>query len=237
VAAMWSVGELARATGVTVRALHHYDEIGLLAPSARTAAGHRRYSDEDLRRLYRIVALRGLGLTLPDIAGVLARDRDLRTAVDEHVHGVDAQIAALARVRTRLVGIRDALDRGGASTEQIIDVIEEMRMAEQYYTPEQLEQLEQRRRELGEDAIAAAEREWPELIAAVEAQRAQGTDPGDLRVQELAARWRELVEQFTGGDPGIARSLRSYYDDRPNAHGMSPELMAYVRLAWEAGEG
>ena len=235
-AAMWSVGELARATGVTVRGLHHYDESGLLAPSARTAAGHRRYSDEDLRRLYRIVALRGLGLTLPDIAGVLARDRDLRTAVDEHVHGVDAQIAALARVRTRLVGIRDALDRGGASTEQIIDVIEEMRMAEQYYTPEQLEQLEQRRRELGEDAIAAAEREWPELIAAVEAQRAQGTDPGDLRVQELAARWRELVEQFTGGDPGIARSLRSYYDDRPNAHGMSPELMAYVRRAWEAGD-
>ena len=50
--AMWSVGELARATGVTVRALHHYDEVGLLAPSARTAAGHRRYSDEDLRRLY-----------------------------------------------------------------------------------------------------------------------------------------------------------------------------------------
>jgi MerR family transcriptional regulator, thiopeptide resistance regulator len=183
VAPMWSVGELARETGVTVRALHHYDEVGLLAPSARTAAGHRRYSDGDLRRL---------------------------------------------------VGIRDALDRGGASTEQIIDVIEEMRMAEQYYTPEQLEQLEQRRRGLGEDAIAAAEREWPELIAAVEAERAQGTDPGDPRVQELAARWRELVEQFTGGDPGIARSLRSYYDDRPNAHGMSPELMAYVRRAWEA---
>jgi hypothetical protein len=92
-----------------------------------------------------------------------------------------------------------------------------------------------RRRELGENAIAAAEREWPELIAAVEAQRAQGTDPAEPRVQELAARWRQLVEQFTGGDPGIASSLRAYYDDGPNAHGMSPELMAYVRRAWKAG--
>jgi DNA-binding transcriptional MerR regulator len=176
---MRSVGELARATGVTIRALHHYEEIGLLAPSARTASGHRRYSDEDMQRLYRIVALRGLGLSLADVADVLARDGDLGSAVDEHVRGIDAQVAALARVRRRLVGIRDALDRG-------------------------------------------------------EAQRAAGTDPADPRVHQLAERWRELVEQFTGGDPGIASSLRSYYDDNPNARGMSPELMAYVRRAWEA---
>jgi MerR family transcriptional regulator, thiopeptide resistance regulator len=235
VARMWSVGELARATGVSVRALHHYDEIGLLTPSERTAAGHRRYGDDDLRRLYRIVALRGLGLGLAEIGGVLADAGDLRAAVNEHVERVDAQAAALARLRGRLVGIRNALDRGGASAEQIIDVIEEMRMAEQYYTPEQLERLRDRAREIGDEAIAAAEREWPQLIAAVEAERAKGTDPADPRVQELAARWRELVEQFTGGDAGIASSLKSYYDDHPNAHGMSPELGEYVRRAWEAG--
>jgi MerR family transcriptional regulator, thiopeptide resistance regulator len=166
---------------------------------------------------------------------VLADSGDLRAAVDEHVERVDAQAAALARLRGRLVGIRDALDRGGASAEQIIDVIEEMRMAEQYYTPEQLEQLRERAREMGDEAIAAAEREWPQLIAAVEAERANGTDPAEPRMQELAARWRELVEQFTGGDAGIASSLRRYYDDHPNAHGMSPELGEYVRRAWEAG--
>jgi DNA-binding transcriptional MerR regulator len=234
VASMWSVGQLARATGVSVRTLHHYDEVGLLTPTERTAAGHRRYGDEDLRRLYRIVALRGLGLGLTEIARVLADGGDLRAAVDEHVARVDAQAAALGRLRSRLVGIRAALDRGGATSEQIIDVIEEMRMAEQYYTPEQLEQLRERATTLGDEAIASAEREWPQLMAAVEAERAKGTDPADPRVQELARRWRELVEQFTGGDAGIAASLKSYYDDHPNAHGMSPELSEYVRRAWEA---
>jgi DNA-binding transcriptional MerR regulator len=234
VPAVWSVGELAQATGVTVRALHHYDEIGLLAPSGRTGAGHRRYSDADLQRLYRIVALRSLGLGLAEIADALARNGGLREAIDDHLRRVDAHADAIAALRGRLVGIRDALDRGGATTEQIIDVIEEIRMAEQYYTPEQREQLAQRARELGDETIAAAEREWPQLIAAVEAERAAGTDPAAPRVQELAARWRELVEQFTGGDPGIASSLRSYYDDNPNAHGMSPELVEYVRCAWEA---
>ena len=67
----WSIGELAAASGVTVRTLHHYDEIGLLTPGERTGAGHRRYTDADLRRLYRIRALRMLGLSLEEIAGVL----------------------------------------------------------------------------------------------------------------------------------------------------------------------
>jgi len=53
---------------VTVRALHHYDEVGLLVPSERTSAGHRLYAERDVRRLYRILALRSLGLGLEEIA-------------------------------------------------------------------------------------------------------------------------------------------------------------------------
>src|SRR5689334_476473 len=65
--ARWSIGELARAGGVTVRTLRHYDEIGLVTASERTSAGHRRYTARDLRRLYRVRALRALGMSLEDI--------------------------------------------------------------------------------------------------------------------------------------------------------------------------
>lgn len=64
----WRVGEVATATGLTVRALRHYDEIGLLVPSERSDAGHRRYTADDLARLYAIRALRHLGLPLADVA-------------------------------------------------------------------------------------------------------------------------------------------------------------------------
>lgn len=57
----WTVGELAQATGLTVRALHHYDAIGLVRPSSRTSVGQRRYTEQDLRRLYRVRALSALG--------------------------------------------------------------------------------------------------------------------------------------------------------------------------------
>jgi DNA-binding transcriptional MerR regulator len=69
----WKIGELARATGLTVRTLHHYDEIGLLAPGRRTYGGHRLYTADDVRRLYRVVALRALGLSLDEVAAWLAR--------------------------------------------------------------------------------------------------------------------------------------------------------------------
>ncbi len=63
----WKVGDLAGRTGLSVRTLHHYDEIGLLSPSGRTGLGHRLYSAGDVLRLERIRSLRALGLSLEEI--------------------------------------------------------------------------------------------------------------------------------------------------------------------------
>src|SRR2546430_1852936 len=67
------VGELARRTGLTIRALHHYDEIGLLNPSLHTASGHRLYTADDVARLQQVVSLRQLGFSLEEIRDCLNR--------------------------------------------------------------------------------------------------------------------------------------------------------------------
>ena len=67
----YSVGDVARLAGVTVRALHHYDEVGLLQPSGRSAAGYRQYSGRDLERLQQVLCYRELGFSLDDIAVIL----------------------------------------------------------------------------------------------------------------------------------------------------------------------
>jgi len=67
----WSVGAVARLAGVTVRALHHYDRIGLLRPSVRSSAGYRGYDQADLARLQRVLAYRELGFSLEDIGRLL----------------------------------------------------------------------------------------------------------------------------------------------------------------------
>jgi MerR family transcriptional regulator, thiopeptide resistance regulator len=236
----WKIGELAGATGVTVRALHHYEEIGLLVPAERTGSGHRVYDEENVRRLYRVLALRQLGLRLDEVRTLLDDGADLREAVRRHLGDVERRLAAQEDLRRRLAALLELLERGDdPGTDDVIATIERMTMLEKYYTREQLAQLEERRRELGDEAIERAQREWAELIEAVEAERRAGTDPADPRVQALAARWQALIEQFTGGDPGIRRSLQRMYEEEgvetASRGAVSPELMAYAQRAISAG--
>jgi len=67
----YSVGQVARYAGVSVRTLHHYHEIGLLTPHGRTSAGYRRYAESDLRRLQQVLFYRELGFPLDEIASIL----------------------------------------------------------------------------------------------------------------------------------------------------------------------
>jgi DNA-binding transcriptional MerR regulator len=96
------IGELGAATGVTVRTLHHYDEIGLLVPS-RSEAGQRLYTPEDLIRLYQIVALRRLGFGLAEIAAYLnSRDFDPQEVVRRQLAELKRQLELQERLQIRL---------------------------------------------------------------------------------------------------------------------------------------
>lgn len=128
----WKVGDLARATGLTIRALHHYDELGLLVPSARTQAGHRLYDQEDVRRLYRIVALRRLSLPLEEVAIVLEDESiSLADTVRRHLERVECDLERQERLRRRLAQILAALDRSAEPTvDEFIDALVVMAMVE-----------------------------------------------------------------------------------------------------------
>ena len=233
------VGALAKATGLSVRTLHHYHEIGLLVPDERSYSGRRLYSERNVRRLYRIVALRQLGLSLEEIASVLDRDSDLTVAIRRHLAQVEESLSLQRRLRRKLGRMLEQLEQGREPTlDQFIQAIEETTVIEKYYTPEQQEQLARRRAELGEERIREAERDWAELIDEVRAEQATGTDPTDPRVLELARRWRGLIEQFTGGDESIRQSLATMYREQgPEATSrrtVDTELMLYVGRALAA---
>ena len=236
----WRIGEVAKASGLTVRALHHYDEIGLLVPSRRSGAGYRLYSDDDVRRLYRILALRGLGFTLEEIGGALLREgEDPRPAVRRHLERIDEQLRLARRLRSSLTHILDVLEQSAEpSGDLFIDAIEVMTRMERYYTPEQLAQLSERADAFGEEGIKRAQEDWAQLIAEVEAERSAGTDPADPRLTPLVERWNALIEQFTGGDPGIRASLQRLYDaegpERASHGAVSAETMAYAKRAMDA---
>jgi DNA-binding transcriptional MerR regulator len=211
----WKVGDLARETGLTVRTLHHYDDIGLLVPSDRTYGGHRVYTVSDVRKLYRILALRELGMSLEEIADWLERGQaDPRDVVRRHLAEVDERIGRYAQLRERLASLLATLNRQeDPSAKDFLDAIEAMTVIEKYYTAEQLDRLALRREEFGEAAIREVESEWPRLFQRAEALRDEGRDPADPDVQALVTRMDELVASFHGGDPEIQAALRRMWEE------------------------
>lgn len=121
----FTVGELSKLTGVTVRALHHYDEIGLVRPSQRTAAGYRLYEDADVLRLQQVLVLRELGVPLPEIGPAIDAAADRAALLRKHR-------AALAEKRTRLDAMLAAVDAA-------LEVLEKGK--KQMMTPEELKAM------------------------------------------------------------------------------------------------
>jgi DNA-binding transcriptional MerR regulator len=230
---VFRIGELSRAAGVTVRALHHYDRLGLLTPSERTSGGHRLYTEADVQRLYRLLALREIGLPLAEIGPALDADGSLTDTVRRHLEHVEHSISRLEAMREKLVGLL-----ADESPQRFLDALEAMSMFEKYYSPEQLAQLAERKQQLGDEHIKAVEQEWAEIFAAVREHRLNGTDPADPGPQAIRRRTDELVEEFTGGDPGIRDSLRNLYanegPERASRGMVNAEDMAYLEAIRQA---
>src|SRR5215210_2197998 len=162
----WKVGELARRTGLSVRTLHYYDEIGLLSPSRRTGSGHRLYTTGDVVRLQQIKSLRYLGFSLEEVREYLDRpDLSPRRVVELHLSRLREQIEFQQKLCARLEEISVRLgSTAEVSAEEFVRTMEVISMSERLekdYTPEQRYELEERRRALGEERIPQAETEWP----------------------------------------------------------------------------
>ncbi|HEU0086677.1 MAG TPA: MerR family transcriptional regulator [Pseudonocardiaceae bacterium] len=228
----WSIGALARASGVTVRALHHYDRIGLLMPEQRTVSGHRRYSERDVRRLYRIRALRALGLSLQEIAGVLAGQGDnlaeLRELLAAQLRGVDEQAARLEEMRDRIEGLLQQIDaRRMPDPDQFMATLELISVYENYFTQNQRDQLAARRAELGPEVVEAAKREWAGLVEELLPQVAADMPVDDPRVADLLARWDALGARL---HPSAEQGQQTAQAARRMWQENSAELCA--RLPW-----
>ena len=229
------VGELASRTGLSVRTLHHYDEIGLLTPSTRTPSGHRLYGRDEVRRLQQIASLRQLGLSLEEIGSCLGRPSfSLERVLELQIDRLEEDIRHKERLRSLLRGLRRRVQRGEVVTvDDLTRTIEGTVAMEKYYTPAQLERLAGRAEEVESEAVKRAEDEWTRLFTAFGDAMDRGVDPDAEEVLALASRSAELVEAFTGGDDDVRASLKRMYDTEGPAKVLARQGMPLKRGLWE----
>lgn len=218
---MWTIGRLAQATRTTVRALRHYDQIGLLRPTERTQNGHRRYGPDDLRRLYRIRALRTFGLSLDEIATALAAPASMTALLHAHLAALSRRAAEIEALRTQLTRLLDHDDPTG-----YLKALEMMAMLDSYLTPEQQDSLAARREHLGLEAVANAKAEWRTLVESLLACVRTGLAPDSQEARALVARWDAIGAMFHAGGTGTETATRRMWAEN------SEEISA--RLPWSA---
>ncbi|WP_433520625.1 MerR family transcriptional regulator [Nocardia pseudovaccinii] len=231
----WTVGPLAEASGVTVRTLHHWDAIGVLSPSQRTPSGYREYTDDDLVRLYQVLALRSLGLSLDTIVVCLDAGVDSARVIGDHLRGVEASLAALEAVRQKLVRLAaEMVTERGATPETLLQALETIggassaseQVLSRHLDTDQKRRLGDRATALGPAKHYLLEIEWPELYRRADRHRREGVDPADDRVRRLARRMDELSALFTGEDAGVSAGVRGAWCDDPAAMSRDPAAPA-----------
>jgi len=243
----WTVGQVADLFGVTVRTLHHYDEIGLLTPSERSRAGYRLYTYDDLTRLQQVVVYRRLEMPLEEIGRLLDGDED----------AVDHLLRQRATVMTRLdelSGLVEAIDRAL-----------EREMNNEPATPEEMKELfgegfsdeyQQEAQERWGDTDAwrqSAERtkrytkaDWAQVKAEMEqthaafvrAKRAGEPATGEAAMAAAEQARLHIHRRFYDLSPEFHRNLADLYVSDPRFtktyEDLEPGLAAYVRDAIHA---
>jgi len=214
--------EFAKEAGVTVRTLHVYDRLGLLPPAARTDSGYRLYGEAQLERLEQILALRFVGFRLEHIKELLQGPkwplvvalRMQREIVAQQRRKLDAAMQAIEQAESTLAA-DDSADRW----KMLRNIIEALKVendwswTQNYYNEAAQEKLAQLRSRTPKEVIEQGQRDWAALIAEVEEAAAQNEDPASERAHALAARWRDLIGQFTRGDADISQGLKHLWSD------------------------
>lgn len=221
-----TVGAVAEVTGVTVRTLHHYDRIGLLVPSHRSASGYRRYTDGDVERLHEILLWRALGFALEQIGRMLDGGRDRLAVLHEQRRRLCARAEQLA---STIAAVDAAIDLHGRHTTMTDDEIRST------FHPDDVAAFHT------EDYAAEAERRWGDTDAWRQAtQRTAGYGPEQWRQiaeegEQLTARFAALFAGGVASDApeaiAVARNQRDHlerwwYDCPPQMHAGLADLWA-----------
>ncbi|MEV0671611.1 MerR family transcriptional regulator [Mycobacterium sp. NPDC050441] len=201
-----SVGAIAALTGISVRTLHHYDHIGLVVPSVRTAASYRGYTDADIERLHLVLVYRSVGMALDEIRALLdAPDSDVLAHLRRQHRLLCDRAAQLQQTIKAVEELMSAHDRGIQLTaEEQVEIFgttafgqEYAEEAEQRWADtEEWKQSQQRAAQLTKQDWIELKAENDALLAALAEGKRAGLTPGSAQADALAARHRASISRF-----------------------------------------
>lgn len=239
----YTVRQLAKLAGVSVRTLHHYDHIGLLKPSMRTDAGYRLYKEKDLLRLQQILFFKELDFPLSEIQDILDDPQfDQTRALASHRKILLERVVRLTRLLSTIdktilklegkMPLTDAELYEGFTPEQVERY---QREVNEKYDPKLVAESNRRVRNMSKEQWNAVKNEGQRvtlLLASLADKK-----PNDAQVQQVIAQHHAHIEQFFPCSAEIYRGLAQMYTDHPEFRAfydkVRPGLADFMRPAME----
>lgn len=250
---MYSIGEMSKKTGVTIRTLDYYDEIGLVKPSSTTTGGHRQYEEEDVMRLEQVLALKYMGFSLGQIRSILQESTATwQQSIQHQLEMIAQQQKRLQALERALKGVLYSIEfEDGVNWPVILDIISlfqqtpdiDSKLYDKYFNNEEIESIVQMNKEIDPGILG----QWTSIIYEVRAVMHE--DPASDNAQRVAERWMEQVYAMYGKDEELLDKMwQSLVDNKDSIafYPMDKDVISFIeravpimyeRLEAQKGEG
>lgn len=239
------IKQFAELTNVTVRTLHHYDQIGLLKPRKHPENDYRIYTQDDLLRLQQIVTLKFMGFSLRQIGELITRENfEIRRSLKIQIEAIKDKASSLQLAYKALRQVSDLLEKEGrVDWKKIIKIIEVIQMGEetkkewqeQYFSEEELKTFQEIGQKYTLEQIEDYQNRWKELID--EIKRNLEVDPGSDIAQELLQRSKALMDEAYGDYPQLKKRIGEAYEQDviPEQYNMlGKDILEFMKKAGKA---
>lgn len=214
----WKVGDLAQETGLTVRTLHYYDEIGILRPSQESEGGHRIYNRSDLERLQKILTLKQLGFSLEKIKEAVAKKNfSLNEATQQLRANLQKRRAELEEIESRLEKAEKFPLEKDSSGDAILRILSRMNLLEKHLTEDQLRWIHDQNLQFGPERLEELRSEWIEATEVLQKTMKDKLSISDWKTKAICMRWFGIACAFMGGNFDGPYELKKVIESEPNA--------------------
>lgn len=230
----FKVKELASMTGLTVRTLHYYDEVGLLKPLKITETGHRLYDMQSVTILYQIISLKDMGFNLDEIKDLINdRNIDIEKFIEVHISKVQEEIAQNQLLLSKLLKLkRELKDKKNISIDDFKEIVPFINSsADKYITKEQLDKIKNNLESYKVDSEGATE--WIEFISKLTYCYKNNLPNTDSNAIKCMNYWRKLMNKSIGRDEKLKDSIFTFHASLENSqlrYGLTDELYEYLKV-------
>jgi MerR family transcriptional regulator, thiopeptide resistance regulator len=227
------IGELAKETGLSVRTLHHYDEIGLLRPTFRSEGEHRVYTKMDIERLQKIISLKKIGFSLEQIQVSLRTEPSLSSILQKHIDFLEEDIFEKQQLLNRIKATIELTKlHKDLEIDTLLNSIREVVSLEKVFNKNQIEQIVTNSRELGKVKVDALIQELIQIISKIKNEKINHTPPESPSVLALTQRWIQIRNFFTKDNPEFVDAIQNSkikINEIGADYGVDKDLLDYVQ--------